>query len=549
MLNFIGEYFSPREQREDAPPAAGSGDAEASEAAPDPSPPAPDGQEVEQGASGEDLTASGAAEDGTGAALTPHEGPAAAPGAADAPEGDPAANQPEAASHAAQVAALRATLAAASARTAAATAAADASSSSDYDDDDSASADEGGPSEPAPVAQLAGARGFKLNLGQVPQDAVEGGKPVAVPPTPTAVALARMQAEKLARDAELAGSSGGGGGGGGGCSSGGSECATAAADSTRSAEMSEAATARARASGRRGGFMASMSPRAQVGDGAKDQTPAAAAMAAGAASSTPRTAGATPRQGEEGARPRLQRGASQRMRGVLLSQSSSPALFSQQQRSILQAIGPRLAELPDLPRTPQSRVRRARRATRAGCPPCAHPHFTVEQVLAAALKSLPPLPPLPAVSANDKEFPAAAVSMSRLIIELADRCFDLGQYASGEAKEKAAAITLKAHDNRLKANELSPVREWQRNMRWYASIVLQRSDTSAASLGPRRLATSGWTLPRRFSEPPRRPSPSARSRVVRATSSPSRRRTAAALSQSRSSAREPATARAGRPEG
>ena len=86
MLNFIGEYFSPREQREDAPPAAGSGDAEASEAAPDPSPPAPDGQEVEQGASGEDLTASGAAEDGTGAALTPHEGPAAAPGAADAPE-------------------------------------------------------------------------------------------------------------------------------------------------------------------------------------------------------------------------------------------------------------------------------------------------------------------------------------------------------------------------------------------------------------------------------------------------------------------------------
>ena len=115
-------------------------------------------------------------------------------------------------------------------------------------------------------------------------------------------------------------------------------------------------------------------------------------------------------------------------------------------------------------------------------------------MLAAALKSLPPLPPLPAVSANDKEFPAAAVSMSRLIIELADRCFDLGQYASGEAKEKAAAITLKAHDNRLKANELSPVREWQRNMRWYASIVLQRSDTSAASLGPRRLATSGWTL-------------------------------------------------------
>ena len=170
-------------------------------------------------------------------------------------------------------------------------------------------------------------------------------------------------------------------------------------------------------------------------------------------------------------------------------------------------------------------------------------------MLAAALKSLPPLPPLPAVSANDKEFPAAAVSMSRLIIELADRCFDLGQYASGEAKEKAAAITLKAHDNRLKANELSPVREWQRNMRWYASIVLQRSDTSAASLGPRRLATSGWTLPRRFSEPPRRPPPSARSRVVRATSSPSRRRTAAALSQSRSSAREPATARAGRPEG
>ena len=63
MLNFIGEYFSPREQREDAPPAAGSGDAEASEAALDLSPPSP---KVEKGASGEDLRASGAAVEARG---------------------------------------------------------------------------------------------------------------------------------------------------------------------------------------------------------------------------------------------------------------------------------------------------------------------------------------------------------------------------------------------------------------------------------------------------------------------------------------------------
>mgnify|MGYP001221154286 CR=1 FL=1 len=141
-------------------------------------------------------------------------------------------------------------------------------------------------------------------------------------------------------------------------------------------------------------------------------------------------------------------------RGQLLSQASQKRLAVGAPHSIVAAIA------PHAPGTKALQM--------------SHPAHT-SRTLSNVLDTLEPTPSMPLIPPHSAAYPVAALSMSRTIMELAERCFDPTPQLMRLARP-------------VRSNELSGLQEWRKHTRWYAHIVLQNSSEAASAAALLRLS-------------------------------------------------------------